>query len=58
MLVLFYQTLKDYLLIKDLRPTDAGLYRCIATDSNGCVSYREGELKVLNVKRHRSCKFG
>ncbi|XP_053378377.1 coagulation factor X-like [Mercenaria mercenaria] len=46
----FKKLVNNYLLIRDIALSDAGLYQCEAEDKNGCYSYKEGTLTVINVK--------
>ncbi|XP_045167324.2 mannan-binding lectin serine protease 1-like [Mercenaria mercenaria] len=46
----FKKLVNNYLQISDVRPSDSGIYRCEAEDNNGCYSYKEGTLTVVDVK--------
>ncbi|XP_060563788.1 uncharacterized protein LOC132723131 isoform X2 [Ruditapes philippinarum] len=44
----------NYLRILNVGMKDAGVYQCEAEDENGCYSYKEGKLQVVDVKSFRS----
>ncbi|XP_060579629.1 coagulation factor IX-like [Ruditapes philippinarum] len=44
----------NYLRISNVGMKDAGVYQCEAEDENGCYSYKEGKLQVVDVKSFRS----
>ncbi|XP_060563793.1 uncharacterized protein LOC132723137 [Ruditapes philippinarum] len=45
------------LLISNVQLSDEGVYQCEAEDYNGCYSYKEGKLQVVNLKPLEKCKF-
>ncbi|XP_053378376.1 uncharacterized protein LOC128548056 [Mercenaria mercenaria] len=46
----FRKMVNNYLHISNVGLSDAGTYQCEAEDSNGCYSYKEGTLSVVDVK--------
>ncbi|XP_060591459.1 uncharacterized protein LOC132746360 isoform X1 [Ruditapes philippinarum] len=44
----------NYLRILNVGMEDAGVYQCEAEDENGCYSYKEGKLQVVDVKSFSS----